>query len=195
MNEDSVKALKARLRTEARHRRSAIPAGRMAADSAALAGLDLACLGLLDGTEVAAYAALPGELDPAPLADRLQASGACLSLPRITDDRRSITFRRWHPGDPVSTGVWGIREPLATAKPVTPAIVLLPLLSFDRLGYRLGYGGGYYDRALAGLRATGPVLAVGLAFSEQEIDAVPHLDYDQRLDWVLCPQGARKLAD
>ena len=65
----------------------------------------------------------------------------------------------------------------------------MPLLAFDRRGWRLGYGGGFYDRTLKGLRARKAVVAVGLAYDEQEVDAVPHLDYDQRLDWVLTPVG------
>jgi 5-formyltetrahydrofolate cyclo-ligase len=88
--------------------------------------------------------------------------------------------------------LWGIREPEAHRAVVVPRILLVPLLAFDRAGYRLGYGGGYYDRTLRGLRSTGAVMAVGLAFDEQEVDAVPHLDYDERIDWVLTPSGARK---
>jgi 5-formyltetrahydrofolate cyclo-ligase len=65
----------------------------------------------------------------------------------------------------------------------------VPLLACDRQGWRLGYGGGFYDRTLAGLRARRAVTAVGVGFDEQLIDAVPHLDYDQRLDWVLTPSG------
>jgi 5-formyltetrahydrofolate cyclo-ligase len=61
--------------------------------------------------------------------------------------------------------------------------------AFDPAGYRLGYGGGFYDRTLAELRARQPVIAIGLAFDEQRVDAVPHVDYDQRLDWVLTPSG------
>ena len=72
---------------------------------------------------------------------------------------------------------------------VEPDILLVPLLAFDAQGRRLGYGGGFYDRTLAGLRARKRIVAVGLAYDEQQIDEVPHLDYDQRLDWVLTPSG------
>jgi 5-formyltetrahydrofolate cyclo-ligase len=68
-------------------------------------------------------------------------------------------------------------------------VLLVPLLAFDPMGYRLGYGGGFYDRTLAKLRERQPAIAIGLAFDEQRVDAVPHLDYDQRLDWVLTPSG------
>ena len=66
-----------------------------------------------------------------------------------------------------------------------PGIVLVPLIAFDRTGHRLGYGAGYYDRTLAGLRQAGPVLAVGLAFDAQEIAEVPPSPNDQRLDAVI----------
>jgi 5-formyltetrahydrofolate cyclo-ligase len=68
-------------------------------------------------------------------------------------------------------------------------VLLVPLLAFDPMGYRLGYGGGFYDRTLAKLRKRQGVIAIGLAFDEQRVDAVPHVDYDQRLDWVLTPSG------
>ena len=72
--------------------------------------------------------------------------------------------------------------------------MLVPLLAFDAAGRRLGYGGGFYDRTLARLRAIKPVVAVGIAYDECQVDAVPHLDYDERLDWVLTPSGPMKCA-
>ena len=86
----------------------------------------------------------------------------------------------------------GINEPLATAAAVTPAIILVPLLAFDRTGHRLGYGGGFYDRTLADARKSRHVTAVGVAFDEQRLDAVPHVDYDEPLDWLLTPSGPQK---
>ncbi len=66
-------------------------------------------------------------------------------------------------------GVWGIREPKPEAAEVEPDILLVPLLAFDRAGHRLGYGGGYYDLTIAGLRARKKVAAIGLAFAAQEV--------------------------
>jgi 5-formyltetrahydrofolate cyclo-ligase len=65
-------------------------------------------------------------------------------------------------------------------------------LAFDARGYRLGYGGGFYDRTLEGLRARGPVLAVGFAFAAQEVEAVPIDETDQRLDIIVTEQGVRR---
>jgi 5-formyltetrahydrofolate cyclo-ligase len=86
-------------------------------------------------------------------------------------------------------GVWDIPEPKADKALLEPDIVLVPLLAFDRAGWRLGYGGGFYDRTLRLLRSCKSVATVGLGYDEQQVDAVPHLDYDQRLDWVLRPSG------
>ena len=96
------------------------------------------------------------------------------------------------------TGACGASpSPSPTSRRCEPDILLVPLLAFDRAGWRLGYGGGFYDRTLRGLRARKPIVAVGLAYDEQQVDAVPHLDYDERLDWVLTPSGpdpVRRLA-
>jgi 5-formyltetrahydrofolate cyclo-ligase len=82
-------------------------------------------------------------------------------------------------------GVWGIREPGPEAREVAPDILLVPLLAFDRRGQRLGYGAGYYDMTITALRARKPVVAVGIAFAAQEVDAVPTTPRDARLDLVL----------
>ena len=77
---------------------------------------------------------------------------------------------------------------------LVPQVLIVPLLSFDARGYRLGYGGGFYDRTLEGLRARGPVLAVGFAFAAQEVDTVPTEPTDQRLDAVVSETGVRVFA-
>jgi 5-formyltetrahydrofolate cyclo-ligase len=72
---------------------------------------------------------------------------------------------------------------------VVPDVLLVPLLAFDAEGYRLGYGGGFYDRTLETLRAVRPVLAIGIAYAGQQRSDVPHSDHDQRLDAVLTENG------
>jgi 5-formyltetrahydrofolate cyclo-ligase len=112
-----------------------------------------------------------------------------LALPVVVAKRQPLVFRAWTPGDAMDKGVWDIPQPKADKPVLEPDILLVPLLAFDLQGRRLGYGGGFYDRTLAGLRARKPITAVGLAYDEQQVDEVPHLDYDQRLDWVLTPSG------
>ena len=87
-------------------------------------------------------------------------------------------------------GPFGASVP-ATAKPMRPEVVIVPLVAFTADGYRLGYGGGFYDRTLEKLRALGPVLAVGFAYGAQEADALPLEPTDQRLDALVTETGTR----
>jgi 5-formyltetrahydrofolate cyclo-ligase len=132
---------------------------------------------------------MPEELNVWPLLRRLHAAGVPLALPVVEGKGKPLVFRAWTPGDAMDKGVWGIPQPKADKPVLEPDLLLVPLLAFDRTGRRLGYGGGFYDRTLASLRARKPIVAIGLAYDEQRVDAVPHLDYDQRLDWVLTPSG------
>lgn len=138
---------------------------------------------------VSGFLPIGEELDPTPLMQRLAGMGYGLCLPVMEAKGKPLFFRAWSPGDPLEEVTWGIREPRASAPQVEPDVLLSPLLAFDRAGYRLGYGGGFYDRTLSRLRSLKPVIAIGLGFDEQMVDAVPHADYDERLDWVLTPSG------
>jgi 5-formyltetrahydrofolate cyclo-ligase len=138
---------------------------------------------------VSGFLPIGEEIDPAALLERLAGEGYSLALPVMEGKGKPLLFRSWTPGDRLDEVMWGIREPAADRPAVEPDIVLGPLLAFDARGFRLGYGGGFYDRTLARLRALKPVVSIGLAYDEQRVDAVPHLDYDERLDWVLTPKG------
>ena len=81
--------------------------------------------------------------------------------------------------------------PLVAVLPTIVLSLIVPLLAFDSIGYRLGYGGGFYDRTLAKLRARGPVHAIGYAYAGQEVDAVPRESYDQPLDWLATEESLR----
>jgi len=141
---------------------------------------------------VSGYLAMQDELDPAPLMRALDQRGIALALPVVGARRAPLSFRRWHPGDALESGPFGTRHPLPSAEQVRPTVVLAPLLAFDAEGYRLGYGGGYYDRTLAALRKEGTVLAAGLAYAFQEMPALPHMSYDARLDCVVTEKGVRR---
>ena len=124
---------------------------------------------------------------------RLARAGYRTCLPVLTPKGHPLVFRAWAAGEPLVPRMWGIREPAPTADVVEPDVLLVPLLAFDANGWRLGYGGGYYDRTLARLRVAKTIVAIGLAFDEQELAAVPHGPFDQPLDWVLTPSGPRQL--
>tara|TARA_Y100000588_G_scaffold388503_1_gene488859 strand:+ start:1095 stop:1388 length:294 start_codon:yes stop_codon:yes gene_type:complete len=92
-------------------------------------------------------------------------------------------------------GPFRIPEPTEAAAVLTPTLLLVPLLAYDAEGFRLGYGGGYYDKVLRELRAAGgPVLAIGMGFSEQMVERVPHSEKDERMDWIVTEQGAMPFA-
>src|SRR6185503_17417551 len=103
----------------------------------------------------------------------------------------------WKDGDPLAEGAFGIMQPSTDApKWVDPDIVVVPLLAFDRRGYRLGYGSGYYDVTLAALRAKKKIVAVGLGYGQQAVlFNLPSEPHDEKLDWVITPQKAHSFTD
>jgi 5-formyltetrahydrofolate cyclo-ligase len=151
------------------------------------AGLD--ALALPPRGVVSGFLAIGQEIDPVPLMQRLASEGYGLCLPVMVGKGKPLVFRAWAPGDALQERMWGIREPLPEKPEVLPDVLLVPLLAVDAEGWRLGYGGGFYDRTLRALRAVKCLTAIGIAFDEQKVDAVPHLDYDEPLDWVLTPSG------
>lgn len=187
--------LKKQLRTAAVERRAAAFAahGSDASRRLAVHGLDF--LRVPAGKIVSGFAAIRDEINPADLMLWLHAEGYQLALPVMVGKSLPLTMRSWTPGDAMEAAQWGIAEPMADKPVVEPDVVLVPLLAFDARGFRLGYGGGFYDRTLARLRAKKPVVAVGIAYDEQKVDAVPVEAYDQRLDWVLTPSGPQRCLD
>ncbi len=174
---------KRRLRAGAKRRRAVAAAAEGAAE--ALRDRLLADLALPEGAVVSAYWPMGSELDPRPLMAALHGRGHPIALPAVAGPERPLVFRAWAPGDLLRPAAFDTREPGADKAELTPGVLLVPLLAFDRAGYRLGYGGGFYDRTLAGLRARGPVLAVGLAYAGQEVAAIPRDANDRRLDWSV----------
>ncbi|WP_041318002.1 5-formyltetrahydrofolate cyclo-ligase [Hyphomicrobium nitrativorans] len=188
----SVDELKKDLRRRAKAVRSEAFAKAGAATAETIAGHGIAFAGRNAPAIVSGFLGIGDEIDLTPLMTRLESEGYRLALPVMEGKGKPLVFRAWSPGEPLGETMWGIREPLPTAETVDPDIVLGPLLAFDSRGYRLGYGGGFYDRTLARLRALKPIVSIGIAFDEQRVDAVPHVDYDERLDWILTPSGPLK---
>jgi 5-formyltetrahydrofolate cyclo-ligase len=138
----------------------------------------------LSGKTVAGYVAFGSELDPAPLMARLADAGARLALPRISGG--NLAFHAYAIGDPLDTGPFGTREPLATSPRVAPDIILTPLVAFDHRGGRLGYGKGYYDRVFADFPAAE---RIGIAYSMQSVAEVPREAHDAALALILTEAG------
>ena len=187
-----VAARKAALRIEALARRATLdePARKQAADQL-VATID--ALALASGAVVSGFVPVRGEIDPMPLLEALSARGHPLALPAVIGSTE-LVFRRWRPGEPLEAAGFGLRHPPPKAGPVDPDVLLVPLAAFDRRGHRIGYGRGYYDRALARLDAIGRRRAIGVAFAVQEVPAVPDEPHDRRLDAVLTDEGFRPTA-
>ena len=134
---------------------------------------------------VSGFWPLQDEIDARPLLDGLHARGHRVCLPAVIGPGQPLEFRAWSPGDDLQPAGFGTSEPGPDKAVLVPHLLLVPLLAFDRAGYRLGYGGGFYDRSLLQLRRQGEVLAVGVAYAAQECAAVPHDERDQRLDWIV----------
>ncbi|NVN03437.1 MULTISPECIES: 5-formyltetrahydrofolate cyclo-ligase [Asaia] len=122
---------------------------------------------------------LPGEADLRPLCVLLAEAGRAVLLPETTPKGQPLIFRHWRPEGTMLEGRFGTMHPDGEVD--RPDTLLVPLLAFDRSGNRLGYGGGYYDRTLAGLRCR----SIGFAFAWQEVAQVPLGAYDQPLDWIV----------
>lgn len=186
---------KALARATARKRRAAARASLGPEAAARLAERFFAHVPLPPGATVAGYVPIGSEADPSEIMRRAAARGHAVALPCVEKPAAPLVFRLWTPGDVLVDGPHGTRAPAPSAPQAAPGLVLLPLLAFDKVGRRLGYGGGYYDRTLAALRAAAPaIVAVGLAFSAQEAEELPEDGDDQRLDWVVTERDVRSFS-
>ncbi|MGB1106572.1 MAG: 5-formyltetrahydrofolate cyclo-ligase [Alphaproteobacteria bacterium] len=141
---------------------------------------------------VAAYMPIRSELSPLRLVAALVAQGIVTAMPETPSPGHPLIFRRWAPGDDLVDGPYGTSQPSPAAPVMVPRVILAPMLAFDSACWRLGYGGGFYDRTLAGLRDAGQrVTAIGIAFDGQLVDKVPVGPFDMPLDAVLTPSGLR----
>jgi 5-formyltetrahydrofolate cyclo-ligase len=173
-------------------RRAGLPAAERAARSSAAAARLLALpeLAELAGRTIAGYVAVKGELDPASALAHVTAHGGRVALPRVCAEAPRLRFHEIEAGaaPPAPTGPFGLCEPDA-ARPEVPIgqldFVLVPGLAFDAQGGRLGFGGGYYDGALATAREAGRPALIGLAYDFQIVDACPVGPGDLPVDLVV----------
>ena len=191
MNDTPISEEKSILRKKCYARRMSIEPKAAAAAANEIAGrvvseIDITGIALTPDTIVSGYWPLSGELDPRPAMKALASRNAKLALPRVSGDGRPLTFHLWSASDQLVEGRFKVMEPDPGQPLVDPTILLVPLLAFDSACHRLGHGKGYYDRTLAKLKAASPsTIALGIAFSTQEVDLVPTDEYDQTLDMVI----------
>ena len=137
---------------------------------------------------VSAYLAIRNEIDAMPLMLALSGLGFGVALPVIVGRGQPLAFRRWTPGAALEAGPFGTSVPRDGAE-VDPDVLVIPMLAFDARCHRLGYGGGFYDRTIAALRARRPILAFGLAYAGQRLDHLPTEATDMQLDAVVTEAG------
>lgn len=194
---------KRELRARARTRRAEAHEALAKTAGAALRDNLLSAIDIPRDAVIGSYWPFRDEIDCAPLLRHLHGAGHEVGLPVVTapakDGRpRPMTFRPWRPGMRLAKGRLGEPTPPPDADygagDLTPSVLFVPLLAFDRRGYRIGYGGGNFDATIAASRAAGdPLTAVGIAYSAQEVEAVPTEPHDQALDWIVTEREAIKI--
>jgi 5-formyltetrahydrofolate cyclo-ligase len=138
----------------------------------------------------AAYLPIRSELSPLPLIARLADLSIQTAMPITPAPGNPLDFRLWATGDKLDDGPYDTKQPSSNAPVCRPDVILAPMLAFDSACWRLGYGGGFYDRSIGGLRQAGhKVVAIGIAFAGQQVKQVPTGPYDMALDAVLTPDG------
>ncbi|MDI9314237.1 MAG: 5-formyltetrahydrofolate cyclo-ligase [Hydrotalea sp.] len=141
------------------------------------------------GKKISFYLPIGSELSPNSLLTMLQNLGATICLPAVVAPATPLVFRAYNPGDKLQPEPFSTMAPMADKPEITPDIMFVPLLAFDEKKFRLGYGGGFYDRTIAKLlsavSAAAPLITIGLAWDGQKIDNVPVGEFDKPLDCIL----------
>lgn len=179
------------LRLEGFARRDALDPDWRAEACQAIAERVLALPELAGIEPVGTYWPMRSEVDPRPIMEALVAAGSVVALSQILHPR--LSWREWRPGDVLVHGGFKVKEPGPDAPEVFPRALLMPLCAFDRRGNRLGYGKGHFDGSIAALSEMHPLLAIGLAFSVQEVEAVPVEAHDRRLDLIVTEAGVHRV--
>lgn len=170
------------------HARLAIPDDRRASWNTAITERVMALLPALDERLVGIYWPAKGEYDLSPLARALEARDTPLALPAVVQKAAPLVFRAWRSSDRMALGVWNIPQP-AEGAPVFPDALLVPLLGFDRQAFRLGYGGGYYDRTVAAMPER-PLL-IGLGYEQALLPTIHPMPHDVPMDLIVTEERTR----
>ena len=183
---DRLKREKAQMRASIAAARDAIPPSERQTKGLVIADT---LVDLLAGRgRVMVFRSFRSEVPTGPIAERLAAEGHPLALPHLErpdGGGADVVPVEWEPGESLVVGTFDIEEPadLRRLDPIVIDAVLVPGLAFDRAGYRVGYGGGFYDRFLPKLRSDADRVAIG--FHEQLVDAVPHGTIDEPVDLLV----------
>ena len=157
------------------------------------ASLFLTNFDLKTDSKVSLYWPMGSELDTRPLISELQALQISCYLPVVVNAHEALIFREWNSEDLLVTGKFDVAVPSDAAAVGIPDVIITPLLAFDHAGYRMGYGGGFYDRSIEKIKSQNPCIAVGFAYAGQEVDEVVVTAHDQKLDWIVTEKEIRKI--
>lgn len=182
----AVRAWRREQRERLIERRLALPHTARRSAEAAIARHLLAAADALDVSCVGYYWPFKGEIDLHPVLKQLAARGTRGALPVVIEKGAAMVFRAWAPGEAIARGIWDIPVPAADVR-VQPTLLLIPLVGFDRAGYRLGYGGGYYDRTLAA--ASPRPMTIGIGYACTRLDSIHSQPHDIGLDRILTEDG------
>lgn len=167
--------------------RIAIPVAERKANAAAIANQIDTLVPVDGGTIVSVYWPFRGEPDLRPWMERLCAKGVGVALPLVAEKGKPLAFRQWHPDAPLARGVWNIPYP-ADGLAVAPSVIVAPLVGFDPDNYRLGYGGGYFDRTLAAMERK--PLVIGVGHPSLAINTIYPQPHDIPMDWIVTGTAA-----
>ena len=189
MTADDVKAWRRAERRRLLGLRTGTPAGQRRIWGGVIEAQLYTLLRQQPGITLGVYWPFQAEFDPRPLAQRLIAAGFAAALPVVVDKKGPLEYRLWRPGDPLADGVWGIPVPERRAVAV-PQAVLAPLVGFDHQCYRLGYGGGYFDRTLAALIPR--PWAIGVGFEISRLETIYPQPFDVPMDLIVTEAGIQR---
>ncbi len=144
-------------------------------------------LNIFKNKKIGGYFPINYEFDCFEILKKLEKAGYKISLP-ITKKKSRMDFFEWSFNEPLVIGKFGIPEPFKRKK-IYPDVVLVPLVAFDKYKFRLGYGGGYYDRYIQYIKKNRKIISVGMAFSFQELKKIPINKNDQKLDFIFTENG------
>ncbi len=152
-----------------------------------------ACARLVQAVDLKAYGVLGvcwpirGEFDVRGVVEEHLSNGGQAALPVVVEKSAPVEFWRWHPGIPMQTGVWNIPIP-ATREVLMPDAIIVPLVGFDGAGFRLGYGGGYFDRTLAA--AVPRPYAIGLGYAQAELATIHPQPHDIPMNLIVTENSS-----
>lgn len=180
---------KHRLRLAAREQRAAVPVEEQKAHAQAFARHFMQSVDYGNKT-IAGYSSFRHELDVQPLLTLLSGGDRICCLPVTSPPSKQLFFRRWHSGTKMVPGDFGITVPSPDSETVTPEVLIVPLVAFDKARHRIGYGAGYYDCTLRELRKAGRrPFVIGAGYSAQQVDEIPAEDHDEVLDMIITEKG------